>query len=213
MSKDRIKEVLNYAAEKELIVLADEVYQENIYADKEFHSFKKVLAELEPEKAARVKLVSFHSLSKGIFGECGLRGGYMELVNFEPDELFLINKLQKSNMSNLYGQIGMDFMARFLSKQFEQILDQDTLKGLEEDYQSVYESLKYRAQSADEILNKMDHVTSNPIEGALYAFPQLHFPASFLKQAERENTPADVLFCLKLLEETGICVVPGSGFG
>jgi len=30
-----------------------------------------------------VKLASFHSLSKGIFGECGIRGGYMELTNFD----------------------------------------------------------------------------------------------------------------------------------
>lgn len=29
-----------------------------------------------------VKLASIHSLSKGMMGECGLRSGYMELVNF-----------------------------------------------------------------------------------------------------------------------------------
>jgi len=28
-----------------------------------------------------VELLSFHSVSKGVSGECGLRGGYFEFVN------------------------------------------------------------------------------------------------------------------------------------
>jgi alanine transaminase len=31
-----------------------------------------------------VQLVSYHSTSKGFLGECGLRGGYYELVGFDP---------------------------------------------------------------------------------------------------------------------------------
>lgn len=30
-----------------------------------------------------VQLVSVHSTSKGLLGECGLRGGYMEMVNLD----------------------------------------------------------------------------------------------------------------------------------
>lgn len=44
---------------------------------------KKIVRDLD----SKVKLASFHSLSKGIFGECGLRGGYMELVNFDEKEI------------------------------------------------------------------------------------------------------------------------------
>ncbi|KAM9306030.1 alanine aminotransferase 1-like [Gastrophryne carolinensis] len=36
-------------------------------------------------------------------------------------------------------------------------------------------------------------------------------PITFLRQAEGQAP--DMFFCMKLLEETGICVVPGSGFG
>ena len=32
-----------------------------------------------------VEVVSFHSTSKGFLGECGLRGGYYELLNFPAD--------------------------------------------------------------------------------------------------------------------------------
>ncbi|MFZ2912691.1 MAG: hypothetical protein WAZ99_00690, partial [Rectinemataceae bacterium] len=42
-----------------------------------------------------------------------------------------------------------------------------------------------------------------PISGAMYAFPRIDIPAG--------KTDED--YCLDLLETTGICVVPGSGFG
>lgn len=57
--------------------------QANIYdPSRAFHSFKKVVRELE----APCPLVSLHSTSKGFVGECGRRGGYMEVVNF-PQEI------------------------------------------------------------------------------------------------------------------------------
>jgi aspartate/methionine/tyrosine aminotransferase len=31
-----------------------------------------------------VELLSLNSISKGMLGECGLRGGYMETTNFDP---------------------------------------------------------------------------------------------------------------------------------
>jgi len=40
---------------------------------------KQVVRDLGPEYDS-FELVSFHSTSKGIIGECGRRGGYMELV-------------------------------------------------------------------------------------------------------------------------------------
>ena len=30
-----------------------------------------------------VELISINSISKGLYGECGLKGGYMELTNIE----------------------------------------------------------------------------------------------------------------------------------
>jgi alanine transaminase len=51
------------------------------------------------------------------------------------------------------------------------------------------------------------------MEGAMYAFPQVHFSKKFLKHARGEGKNADTLYCMELLEKTGIMVVPGSGFG
>lgn len=86
LSPDDIKSVIDIAAEEKLVVIADEVYQTNVFIG-EFTSFKKRLRELQQEVSGKydnVELVSLHSVSKGMVGECGHRGGYFELVGFDP---------------------------------------------------------------------------------------------------------------------------------
>lgn len=46
-----------------------QVYQDNVYKDNTFHSFKKVLFEMGPEYSSTVELASFHSTSKCYMGE------------------------------------------------------------------------------------------------------------------------------------------------
>ena len=85
LPEEDIKAVLDFAAEKKLVVLADEVYQTNVFVGK-FHSFKAVLRGLqkaEPGKYDNVELASLHSISKGMVGECGHRGGYFEVTGFD----------------------------------------------------------------------------------------------------------------------------------
>jgi len=36
-----------------------------------------------PKPYNETELFSFHSTSKGLLGECGFRGGYMELTNID----------------------------------------------------------------------------------------------------------------------------------
>lgn len=86
LSPDDIKNVIDLAAEEKLVVMADEVYQTNVFVG-EFTSFKKRLRQLQkevPGKYDEVELASLHSVSKGMVGECGHRGGYFELVGFDP---------------------------------------------------------------------------------------------------------------------------------
>lgn len=47
----------------------------------------------------------------------------------------------------------------------------------------------------------------------MYAFPQITLPKGAVNEAQRLGKAPDMLYCLELLKETGICVVPGSGFG
>ena len=47
----------------------------------------------------------------------------------------------------------------------------------------------------------------------MYAFPQIKFPEKALAAAAEAGQPADVFYAFQLLEATGICIIPGSGFG
>ena len=84
LSRQNIEDVVKFAAQKKLFVFADEVYQDNVYAEGcAFHSFKKVMSEMG-EPYSNMELASFLSCSKGYMGECGIRGGYTEVVNLDP---------------------------------------------------------------------------------------------------------------------------------
>lgn len=61
-------------------------------------------------------------------------------------------------------------------------------------------------------MNKLEGVTCNPTEGAMYVFPKLELPKRALEAAERAGVPGDSFYCRQLLERTGIVVVPGTGF-
>ena len=64
-SRRDLETVCKFCAEEGIVLLADEVYQRNIYAeDKQFISAKKVA--LETPGCGNLQLVSFHSTSKGL---------------------------------------------------------------------------------------------------------------------------------------------------
>lgn len=42
---------------------------------------------------------------------------------------------------------------------------------------------------------------------------QISLPEKFVQEAKAQGRQADELYCLQLIEATGIVVVPGSGFG
>lgn len=82
LSRDDLEIICKFCAKYDILLLADEVYQRNIYDEKkEFISAKKVA--IETPGCEKLQLISFHSTSKGFIGECGRRGGYMELHNIE----------------------------------------------------------------------------------------------------------------------------------
>lgn len=114
LSEANLKEILMFCYREKLVLLGDEVYQQNIYqderpfissrkvciliffksiskflwdissADHVFPLMPKVLMEMGPPISKEVQLISFHTVSKGYWGECGQRGGYFEMTNIPP---------------------------------------------------------------------------------------------------------------------------------
>lgn len=61
--------------------------------------------------------------------------------------------------------------------------------------------------------NSIEGFSCNPVQGAMYAFPQFKLPPKAIEAAKKENKAPDAFYAFEVLENTGICIVPGSGFG
>ncbi|KAF9624957.1 hypothetical protein IFM89_016205 [Coptis chinensis] len=197
----------------------DEVYQQNIYQDaRPFLSARKVLLDMGLPVSKEVQLVSFHTVSKGYWGECGQRGGYFEMANIPPQTVDEIYKIASISLSpNVPGQIFMGLMVSPPKPG-----DISYQKYVQES-NSVLESLRRRAHIMTNGFNSCRNVVCNFTEGAasnrnafsgaMYSFPQIRLPPKAIEVAKKAGKVPDVFYCLKLLEATGISTVPGSGFG
>ena len=207
LSSSAVGDVVKFCAKHNLILLADEVYQENVYCQgKTFTSCKKAAA--DAGLLGKFELVSFHSTSKGIFGECGRRGGYMELEGFDPAVFDQIYKLASSTLcSGLPGQVMTSLMVKGPKK------GGVSYESFHEEKNAIYESLSRRASLVVDGLNSIDGFSCNAAEGAMYCFPRVEMPPKAVAAAEKAGKSVDTMYALSLLHETGICVVPAAGFG
>lgn len=113
LTLENLKELIHFCREERLIILADEVYQDNIYEPEQlpFYSVKRALMEMGQEYSEAVELISFHSTSKGLLGECGRRGGYFECHNLDPEVMAQLVKVASVSLcSNVMGQIMVSLM-------------------------------------------------------------------------------------------------------
>ncbi|WJX92344.1 Alanine--glyoxylate aminotransferase 2, mitochondrial [Trifolium repens] len=208
LSEENQRDIVEFCKREGLVILADEVYQENVYVpEKKFHSFKKVSRSMQYGKDD-ISLVSFQSVSKGYHGECGKRGGYMEVTGFSADVREQIYKLASMNLcSNITGQI----LASLIMNPPK--VGDESYASFTAEKDSILSSLATRAKTLEKALNKLENVTCNKAEGAMYLFPRIRLPEKAIKAAEAENITPDAFYCKHLLNATRIVAVPGSDFG
>jgi aspartate/methionine/tyrosine aminotransferase len=112
LSRENIEGIIMLCHSHSIMILADEVYQNNIYSEtQKFISFRQVLAEMGAPYNREVEVISYHSVSKGLLGECGLRGGYMETHNLPQtaeDHLYKLKSIELC--SNTAGQMAVHLM-------------------------------------------------------------------------------------------------------
>jgi len=209
LSVANLREILKFCYQENLALLGDEVYQQNVYQDERpFISAKKVLMDMGPPISKELHLVSFHTVSKGYWGECGQRGGYFEMTNIPPKTVDEIYKVASISLSpNVPAQIFMGMMVN-PPKPGDISYDHFVRES-----KGIIESLRRRARIMTDGFNSCRNVVCNFTEGAMYSFPQIRLPPRAIEAAKRAGKVPDVLYCLKLLEATGISTVPGSGFG
>ncbi|GME84469.1 unnamed protein product [Ambrosiozyma monospora] len=157
---------------------------------------------------ANVQLASLHSTSKGISGECGQRGGYMELVNFDPSVRAQIMKLASISLCPpVTGQALVELMVNPPKK------GDPSYELYEKERTFIFNSLKERSRLLYAAFNEMEGVSCQEPEGAMYCFPNIELSQKVYEAAEKVGMEPDEFYCSELLDNTGICAVPGSGFG
>jgi len=205
LSRETIAQILEFAEEERLLVMADEVYQDNIHTDeKEFVSFRSVAL----ETGSTVEVFSFHSISKGVTGECGIRGGFVHCMNVHPGVMEQMYKL--SSISLCSNTVGQALMASIVTPP---PADGPSRKMFDEQRNGIRSAMKRKAQMVTQRLNEIEGISCQPIEGAMYAFPCVDIKGNIAETAAVKGVSADLTYCLEMLEQIGVVAVPGSGFG
>ncbi|KAI0320396.1 transaminase [Amylostereum chailletii] len=206
LDEHTMEHVVRLCEQHNLVLLADEVYQSNLHSPSThpFISFKKVVRKL----GSKVPLVSFHSISKGVTGECGRRGGYFECTNISDDVVALMYKMVSVGLCPpLPGQIGVDCMVRPPKE------GEESYPLWKKETDATHAALATRTKLMAQRLNRLAGASCVDSPGALYLYPRLELPDAAVEAAKKAGKEPDAFYAMQLLEETGICVVPGSGFG
>jgi len=208
LTKDNIQMVVKFAQQKGLFIFADEVYQHNVYAAGcQFHSFKKVMASMG-EPYSSMEVASFMTCSKGYMGECGIRGGYAEVLNMDPEVMAMLQKSISAKLCpTVVGQACMDAVVNPPSE------GEPSHPSWKAQVDATLASLAERAKLVADTLNSIEGISCNTVQGAMYAFPRIHLPPKAVAAASEAGMAADAFYAFSLLEATGICIIPGSGFG
>ena len=142
------------------------------------------IASLDPEACC----VTFNGLSKSYVGP-GLRIGWGIVSG--PDEL----------VNDYIAAINRILRARLSANHPHQYAIAPSLLGPQPHLPSILEKLTQRRDITTEMLNEIEGISCVRPGGAFYAFPQLH------------GVDDDEKWVKALIRETGVVVVPGSGFG
>ncbi|KEQ94204.1 hypothetical protein AUEXF2481DRAFT_41383 [Aureobasidium subglaciale EXF-2481] len=213
LTVDDIKSVIKFAAEEKLVVVADEVYQTNVFVGK-FTSFKQCLRELQQSDENKdgrfdtLELVSLHSISKGMIGECGHRGGYFELVGFD-----------EKVTEQIYKYVSIQLCPPVIGQCLVSLMVEPPVEGdpsydiYHKEERGIFDGLQKRATALYEAFREMEGVSCQSPTGSMYLFPTITLPPKAIEKAKQEGRKPDEYYCMRLLDATGVCVVAGSGFG
>tara|TARA_B100001750_G_scaffold145924_1_gene116568 strand:- start:67 stop:1020 length:954 start_codon:yes stop_codon:yes gene_type:complete len=198
LDKPSIDGVVNFAEQHGLAIIADEVYQDNLYGGT-FISMARAVGGLD------IPLFSLHSISKGFAGECGHRGGYLELRNMPKVEGTDLNLaeviLKQASVSLCSNTVGQAIIYMMVNPPEKGSAPYNIYK---DEKNAVLGELEAKAALIKESFKQMEGMECFGQNGAMYLFPRINtLPLG----------SNDFDYCMALLEETGICTVNGAGFG
>jgi aspartate/methionine/tyrosine aminotransferase len=177
-----VQEMLDVAAENNLLVLSDEIYDQ-ITFDKEFVSTAYL--------AKDMPVVGFNGFSKA-YQMTGWRLGYMYFKGHDHE------------LEELREGIEKQCRIRLCANTPVQKAGAAALDGPQDHIKDVVEKLKQRRDYAYKRLNEIEGVSCTKPDGAFYIFPKIDDVGTRWKN--------DFEFVIELLKATGVLIVNGSGF-
>jgi alanine-synthesizing transaminase len=177
-----VKQMLDIAAENDLLVISDEIYDRLTFTD-DFASTAQL--------AKDIPVVGLNGFSK-VYRMTGYRLGYIYF------------KSEGGELNELKHAIEKECRIRICANTSVQKAGTAALNGPQEEINDYVAKLKQRAEYSWKRLNEIDGISCAKPEGAFYVFPKIHDVGSRWK--------TDLDFVLHLLKETGVLTVNGSGF-
>ncbi len=161
------------------------IFSDEIYDKLLFDNNKHLsIASLDPD----APIITFGGISKNYIGP-GLRIGWGIVSG------------QRSQMNLLIEAVNKLLRARLCANHPLQYAIQPALEGDQSHFKEILAKLTRRRDLTVDRMNHIDGITCVKPQGAFYAFPRLHI------------TDTDENFVKELIKETGVVVVPGTGFG
>ncbi|MDX1813461.1 MAG: aminotransferase class I/II-fold pyridoxal phosphate-dependent enzyme, partial [Candidatus Bathyarchaeia archaeon] len=177
-----VKQILDVAGEHNLLVLSDEIYDQIRYTEGYVST---------THLAKDIPVVGLNGFSK-VYSMTGWRLGYVYF--YEPN----------SELQELRQTIEKEERIRICANTPVQMAGIAALNGPQDHIKHMVEKLKRRRDYAWKRLNDIEGIGCAKPEGAFYVFPKIYDVGSKWK--------TDLEFAVKLLKETGVLLVHGSGF-
>lgn len=185
--RDEVEAIGRWAAEHDLWVVTDEIYEHLVYGSAEFHS----MPVLVPEIADRCIVIN------GVAKTYAMTGWRVGWIVGPPDVVRAATNMQSHATSNVAN-----------------VAQAAALAAVTGDLSAVSEmraAFDGRRRTIVGMLNEIDGVVCPEPEGAFYAYPSV---AGLLGRDLRGRRPSTTLELAKLLlEEVEVAVVPGEAFG
>jgi len=186
-TEEQVREVGEWAAERGIWVMTDEIYEHLVYGEAEFHS----LPVLVPEIADRCVIVN--GVAK-TYAMTGWRVGWM----IGPAEVASGATRVQSHLSSNVNNVAQAAALEAVSGSLDAVV-------------TMREAFDRRRMTMHEMLNAMDGVTCLEPQGAFYAFPNLQ---GLLNRPLRDRTATTTMeLAALLLDEVSVAIVPGEAFG
>lgn len=186
-SKEELEEIAEFAKEKDLLIISDEIYEKLIYDGEKHYS----IAAISEDSYERTIVIN--GMSKA-YSMTGWRVGY---VAANREIIKLITAIQSHMTSNT------NSIAQYAAIQ--------ALEGPEEEMTKMVQEFQNRRNYMLDRISKIENITCIEPSGAFYVMINI---SKFLhKEVDGREIANSVDFADALLDREKVALVPGAGFG